>query len=271
MNRIITGFLAFSIVALGTAGSLAAHPGAVDEDERLGNEPPIRLLLNVPAHRLYVYESGELTRTYRIAVGEPGHETPSGSYRVSNIIWNPWWHPPPSDWARNRTVEPPGPDNPMGKVKMNFGPLLYIHGNPEIELLGRAASKGCIRMSNEEVMELARLVHSYTTPNVGPDVIDRLAGNEQTRTFNISRTIPFRVVYEIAEVRDGYLIIYPDIYDKVGPRFEKEVRQVLAQHGLDWRDVNNEHLDRLLEKGRHAIVSASLAELAGRPVVGASN
>jgi murein L,D-transpeptidase YcbB/YkuD len=241
------------------AGAVLPAKSAGDTDD-----PPLRLLLNVPAHRLYVFENGEHTRTFRISVGLPGYETPSGQYRVSEVIWNPWWHPPPSDWARNRTVEPPGPDNPMGRVKMYFAPLLYIHGSPEVGMLGRAASRGCIRMHNEEAMELARLIHRYTTPNVNDQTLATLAANEQmTRTFRVSRGVPFRVIYEIAEVRDGFLIIYPDVYDKVGDRFDDEVRMVLTMHGLDPDRVNQEHLARLLSKSRDgAIVSASLDELA---------
>jgi murein L,D-transpeptidase YcbB/YkuD len=245
------------------AGSAQAETRAASAERERIDEPPIRLLLNVPAHRLYVYESGELTRTFRIAVGEPGHETPSGRYRVSNVIWNPWWHPPASEWARDRQIESPGPNNPMGRVKLNFSNLLYIHGSPEVELLGRAASKGCIRMSNEEVIELARLIHSYARPDVDEATLATLEANEkQTREFRLNRGVPFEVIYEVAEVRDGNLIIYPDIYGKMGDKFDAMVRAVLMDHGLDQRNTNREHLSRLLEKGRTTIVSASLDDLA---------
>jgi hypothetical protein len=265
--------IAFATAA-GIVGAPQVHAEPLDRGARQADvdDPPLRFLLNVPAHRLYVYEHGELTRAFRIAVGEPGHETPSGRYRVTNVIWNPWWHPPQSEWARDRQIEPPGPDNPMGRVKMHFSELLYIHGSAETGLLGRAASKGCIRMSNEEVIELARLVHRYSLPSVDESTIDGLETNEkQTREFTIaqSRRIPFEVIYEVAEVRDGNLIIYPDIYGKMqGERFDSLVRAVLMDHGLDHRNVNREHLDRLLEKGRTAIVSASLDDLALNAGVG---
>lgn len=274
---------AFSFVAIfalaagaGLVSAPQVHAAPLDAaPDATADEPPIRLLLNVPAHRLYVFENGKLTRTFRIAVGEPGHETPSGSYRVTNVIWNPWWHPPQSEWARDRQVEPPGPTNPMGRVKMHFSELLYIHGSSETGLLGRAASKGCIRMSNEEVIELARIVHRYSLPSIAESTIETLADNEkQTREFRIgqSQRIPFEVVYEVAEVRDGNLIIYPDIYGKMNDdRFDNLVRAVLMDHGVDHRNVNREHLDRLLEKGRTAIVSASLDELASRTRVGADS
>jgi murein L,D-transpeptidase YcbB/YkuD len=257
------GLIAILATSLGAAEARAATP-LMTEAEMAGDEP-IRLLLNVPAHRLYVYESGELTHTFRIAVGEVGHETPSGNYRVRDIIWNPWWHPPNSEWARGRQIESPGWNNPMGRVKMNFSNLLYIHGSPEVGLLGRAASKGCIRMSNEEVMELARIVHRYASPQPD-DLLSRLAANEtQTRTFQLRQGIPFRVIYQVAEVRDGNLIIYPDIYNKTRD-FGAQVRAVLAAHGVESRQINREHLERLVEKGQSAIVSASLMDLRSVPV-----
>jgi murein L,D-transpeptidase YcbB/YkuD len=267
MKQARFGFAA--IFALIAAGGVHAEPAAAEARIGSVDEPPIRLLLNVPAHRLYVYEAGELTHTFRIAVGEPGHETPSGRYRVNNVIWNPWWRPPPSEWARNRQVEPPGsPNNPMGRVKMNFSHLLYIHGNPEVELLGRAASKGCIRMSNEEAIELARLIHSYARPVDEATLVDLEANPTREREFRLNRGVPFEVIYEVAEVRDGNLIIYPDIYNKLGDNFDAMVRAVLMDHGIDRRNLNREHLDRLLEKGRSAIVSASLDELATSARVG---
>jgi hypothetical protein len=262
------GLAAAMIFLMGGGALQAADPPAAGTRVS-GDEPPIRLLLNVPAHRLYVYENGELTRTFRIAVGEVGHETPPGDYRVRDVIWNPWWHPPNSDWARGRQIEPPSAMNPMGRVKMNFSELLYIHGSPEVGLLGRAASKGCIRMSNEEVMELARLLHSYVHPNLDQSTIETLAQNEKmTRTFNVARSVPFKVIYQVAEVRDGNLIIYPDVYGKMGDNFDAQIRAVLAGHGVDPRSVNREYFDRLVEKGRTAIVSASLEELAGVRVAG---
>jgi hypothetical protein len=260
-----------ALLALGFAvADAGAAAGPAGPSQVGGDDPPVRLLLNVPAHRLYVYEAGQLTRTFRIAVGEVGHETPPGDYRVRDIIWNPWWHPPNSDWARGRQVEPPSAMNPMGRVKMNFSNLLYIHGSPEVGLLGRAASKGCIRMSNEEVMELARLLHGYAHPNLNERVIEDLAANEKaTRTYQISGGIPFKVIYQVAEIRDGNLIIYPDIYNKTAD-FGAQVRAVLSGHGVDPRHVDREYLNRLVDKGRTAIVSAAISELTqGRATVGA--
>ena len=66
----------------------------------------LRLALNVPAYRLDVVEHGTVTRTIAVAVGMPKYRTPLGTYRIDYAIWNPWWIPPDSWWARNEHREP---------------------------------------------------------------------------------------------------------------------------------------------------------------------
>lgn len=225
-------------------------------------EPPVELVLNVPESRIDVYEDGEHVTRYRVSVGMDGYETPAGEYRVTHAIWNPWWHPPDSKWARGRKPEPPGPDNPMGRVKLHFSHLLYIHGTPEEAWLGRPASRGCVRMANEDLIELARYLHRIASPRVTARLLDGLIANpKQTRKIALARPVPFRVVYRVAEVRDGNLHIFPDVYGKVGAEFEREVIEVLREHGVDLDDVDRAKLDRLLEKGRTRKVSMSIDTL----------
>src|SRR5690606_38622257 len=188
-------------------------------------EPPLRLLLNVPENRLYVYEHGELKHKLRIAVGLPGYETPAGKYAIPNVIWNPWWHPPDSEWARGRKPERPGsPTNPMGRVKLLFDDLLYIHGTPELQSLGRASSRGCGRMDNRDLFVLTRLIHKHASPNVSEELIARLEANPtETRTIQLRTGVPFHVVYNVAEIANGFLHLYPDLYGLVGKEYEDQV------------------------------------------------
>lgn len=228
------------------------------------HSPPaaLELVLNVAGNRLDVYENGERTRTYRVSVGMRGYETPSGDYRIRDITWNPWWHPPNSSWARGRKPEPPGKENPMGRVKMNFAPLLYIHGTPEDESLGQPASRGCVRMSNSDAIELARLVHRYGTPKVDGAVIARLIdAPSQTRKYTLQQPVMLRAQYRVATVRDGFLVIYPDVYRLVGSQLRDQVEIVLEENGVDPRRVNQERLERLLEKGGTRRVAMSLDSL----------
>jgi hypothetical protein len=192
----------------------------------------LHLVLNIPGSRIDVFENGEKTRSIDVSVGRRGHETPAGKYRISSVIWNPWWHPPKSEWARNEKVTPPGPTNPMGKVKINFAPLLYIHGTMYEDRLGAPASHGCIRMGKEDLLELTRLIHRYRTPRVDPSLLATLEANDRmTRNFPI-KSIRFDVVYRLVEMVDGKLVIHPDVYRTGTSNLRDEIVGVLKKQGV---------------------------------------
>ncbi len=239
-----------------------------------GEDAPLRIVLNVPANRIYVYENGERTKSYRVSVGARQHATPAGSYTLSTAIWNPWWHPPESAWARDEKPEPPGWDNSMGRVKLNFTELYYIHGTPKMneDALGLPVSHGCVRMANRDVIELAQLVHRYATPDLPDSEVRSLIDNPSaTRTIRFANPVPFAVVYEVAIVRNNFLIIYPDVYARLGDRraMKDQVQQVLEDHGVNPSEINRDHLNRLVEKGMKMRVAMSLEELTSRAGIAA--
>jgi lipoprotein-anchoring transpeptidase ErfK/SrfK len=98
--------------------------------------------------------------TYGVAIGRPGHPTPTGSFRTGDIVYNPPWRPPPQDWARDLEPQPGGsPDNPMQGVKIFFQePYYFIHGTNDPGSIGEAASHGCIRMTRRDAVRLARTI-----------------------------------------------------------------------------------------------------------------
>jgi murein L,D-transpeptidase YcbB/YkuD len=241
-------------------GSAAAGTPTRDVQIR---QDGLHIVLNVAGNWLYVYEDGERTRTYTVSVGLPGYETPPGEYRIGHINWNPWWHPPNSAWARGRTPERPGsPTNPMGRVKIHFAPLLYIHGTPESEALGFPASRGCVRMRNEDAMELARLIHSHASPSVAASTLDQLqASPRMDRTIRLARPVHFTAVYEVAYIEDGFLVIHPDIYGRLERELRHQVEHTLERSGVDLARVNRDHLARLVEKGTNRRVVIAMEEL----------
>jgi len=105
---------------------------------------------------------GRLRGRYPVSVGKASYRTPTGTYRLSKVIWNPPWTPPDDAWAKNKERKAPGQaGNPMGRVKILFDPELYLHGTLATGALGEPASHGCIRMSNRDATRLARLVMEY--------------------------------------------------------------------------------------------------------------
>jgi lipoprotein-anchoring transpeptidase ErfK/SrfK len=123
-------------------------------------DPPLKLVVSLSDRDLQVIEDGDVVQTYGVAVGRPSHPTPTGTFYTGDIVWNPSWTPPPSDWARNKSYEPPGsPSNPMQGVKIYFkAPYYYIHGTNAPGSIGEAASHGCIRMTAEDAVALAHRI-----------------------------------------------------------------------------------------------------------------
>lgn len=125
----------------------------------LRRQSPTQLLLDQSEYTLFVYRQGRLLRTYPVAVGAPDSPTPNGDWKILERAEDPAWLPP--DWAGEQAgILVPGgsPDNPIVSRWMGIGDGVGIHGTRDTASLGSAASKGCVRMDPNEVVELYRIV-----------------------------------------------------------------------------------------------------------------
>jgi lipoprotein-anchoring transpeptidase ErfK/SrfK len=107
--------------------------------------------------RLRLFKNLRLRRTYRIAVGMAGYETPAGLFRVQSRQVNPAWHAPNRPWAGAAagTVIPGGaPGNPLKARWLGLADGVGIHGTGEPLSIGSRASHGCIRMRVPDVIDL---------------------------------------------------------------------------------------------------------------------
>lgn len=240
----------------------AAAPARAQDAPPAAPSPPLRLEINIPENRLRVFEGDSLLETYRVSVGMPGHDTPDGEFAIGHAEWNPWWRPPPREWAKDDKVTPPGPNNPMGRVKLFFAPLYYIHGTPDAENIGRPASHGCVRMLNRDVIALARLLHARHGGSLSDAEITRvLARPSQTRVSRLAAPVPLSIRYQPIVVRDGELKIFPDVYNR--RRVHREgVLQALMSAGYDGASVDREAIRRVLERAEteKGFLSVPLAE-----------
>jgi murein L,D-transpeptidase YcbB/YkuD len=209
---------------------------------------PMRLVVNIPAYRVDAYVDDSLARTMPIAVGMRGFRTPRGRFDVTSVEWNPWWIPPPRPWASKEKVTAPGPTNPMGRVKINFEPLYFLHGTPARQSIRSAASHGCIRMLNEDAIELARLVHRFGTPALTTDEVERLATDTTTRLVYLDSPVPIEVRYDLAEVRDGLVFVYRDVYGLATRPLRDEVYVALAERGIDTTRVDSSRVRSLVRR-----------------------
>ena len=132
-------------------------------------EYPSYLTLDRGSFTLRLWKGLELAKTYTVAVGQEGLETPEGLYAIQEKEENPTWHVPDSDWAGSLagTTVPPGPSNPIKARWMAIYEGAGIHGTEETESLGSAASHGCVRMSIPDVEELYDEVEVGTPIYIG--------------------------------------------------------------------------------------------------------
>jgi lipoprotein-anchoring transpeptidase ErfK/SrfK len=105
---------------------------------------------------LRYYDHLKLVKSYPIAVGQQGLETPAGLYHALDKQVNPSWHVPNSAWAGSLAgqVIPPGPADPLKARWIGIFDGAGIHGTDDIGSLGSAASHGCVRMAIPDVIDL---------------------------------------------------------------------------------------------------------------------
>jgi lipoprotein-anchoring transpeptidase ErfK/SrfK len=122
----------------------------------LADRYPVVVIVDRSNFKLRLFKRLQLVKTYPIAVGRQGLETPAGLYPVQDKQVNPSWHVPKSSWAGSLAgrVIPPGPADPIKARWIGITGGAGIHGTTEINSLGSAASHGCIRMAIPDVIEL---------------------------------------------------------------------------------------------------------------------
>ena len=129
-------------------------PQVVDYD---GPGSPGQIVIDTNERFLYLVEEGGKARRYGVGVGRPGFEW-AGTHTVTRKAEWPDWHPPQEMRKRQPhlpVMMPGGPKNPLGARALYLGSTLYrIHGTSEPWTIGGAVSSGCIRMRNEDVIDL---------------------------------------------------------------------------------------------------------------------
>jgi lipoprotein-anchoring transpeptidase ErfK/SrfK len=123
---------------------------------QLSDKYPLLITVDRSNFRLTLFKDLRPVKSYTIAVGQAGLETPAGLYSIQDKQVNPTWHVPDSDWAGDLAGKsiPPGPDNPIKARWMGLAGGAGIHGTAEPGSLGTAASHGCVRMDIPDVIEL---------------------------------------------------------------------------------------------------------------------
>jgi lipoprotein-anchoring transpeptidase ErfK/SrfK len=115
---------------------------------------PRVIVVSIPDRKLAVLENGKIVRIFSVAVGASISPSPTGDFHIVNRISNPTYY-------HSGVVIPPGSDNPIGPRWLGLDRKGYgIHGTNEPRSIGKAASHGCIRLSNRDIEQLFTLVRA---------------------------------------------------------------------------------------------------------------
>ena len=118
---------------------------------------PGTIVIETSQRYLYFVLPGGQAIRYGIGVGREGFEW-QGQHAITRKAEWPGWTPPPE--MRQRVPDlpaymPGGPDNPLGARAIYIGTTLYrIHGTSEPWTIGQAVSSGCIRLTNDDIIDL---------------------------------------------------------------------------------------------------------------------
>ena len=124
---------------------------------QLAKKYPAVLIVDRNSFRLTLYKNLKKAKTYGIAVGQAGLETPAGLYTIQNKAVNPAWHVPNSAWAGDlagKVISGDDPSNPIKARWLGIYDGVGVHGTSDDGSIGSAASHGCIRMHVPDVEEL---------------------------------------------------------------------------------------------------------------------
>ena len=171
-DNLLTKQLNAAVLNANADHTIAARTHPLKPDvmaSEVAEEYPTYLTLDRSTYTLRFWKNLKLAKTYTVAVGQEGLETPEGLYSIQNKEVEPTWNVPESDWAGSLAGQsiPPGPSNPLKARWMGIYEGAGIHGTEETYSLGTAASHGCIRMAIPDVEELYDLGEGGTPISLG--------------------------------------------------------------------------------------------------------
>ena len=136
----------------------------------LAGKYPVALAVDRSHFKLRLFKDLKLEKTYPIAVGQIGLETPAGLYHITNKAIDPAWTVPNSAWAGDlagKVIPGGAPDNPLKARWLGVYDGVGVHGTSDDGSIGSAASHGCIRMHIPDVEDLYPRVPVQTPIYIG--------------------------------------------------------------------------------------------------------
>jgi hypothetical protein len=272
MRNLKAAALALALLACGASGGLAQSAqqnevwyerhesersdrltgGRIERAEFEPGQGDIRLTLNVPSFRLTLWQNGREVKSYTVGVGMKDYPIYIGEREATEVIWNPSWIPPASDWVTKRggvrageVIKASDPRNPLGKVKIPLGDGYLIHQAAKATDLGNLVSHGCVRMLRSDLYDLAEKIVAARSLPVSRRRIELAKRNTRTLVAQLEEPVPVDINYDTLVVEGGVLHIYPDVYDRRTSTVTR-LRMELQSNGVDASALDDGTLKRML-------------------------
>jgi lipoprotein-anchoring transpeptidase ErfK/SrfK len=153
------------LVIVGMAASAAAQGTASNPTSKVKRQ----VLVSILDRKLAVLEDGVVLRTFPVSVGAAVSPSPTGKFEIVNRLANPTYY-------HAGVVIPAGKRNPLGPRWVGLSKQGYgIHGTSAPGSIGKAASHGCIRLRNSDVVEFATLVRVGDTVEIRAERDEEIA------------------------------------------------------------------------------------------------
>ncbi len=227
--------------------------GRIERAEFEPNQPDVRLTLNVPSFRLTLWQNGKEIKSYSVGVGKKDYPIYIGEREAAQVIWNPSWIPPSSDWVSGRKGVRPGevirasdPRNPLGKVKIPLGDAYLIHQAAAASDLGNLVSHGCVRMLRADLYDLAEKLNAARGYAVAPKSIAAAKRSSRQLVADLGDPVPVDINYDTLVVEGGVLHIYPDVYDR-RTNTPSRLRAELRAAGVEASALDDETISQMFK------------------------
>jgi lipoprotein-anchoring transpeptidase ErfK/SrfK len=229
-----------------------ATGGTIEKAEFAAGEPDIRVTVDVPAFRLTLWQNGKDVKTYRIGVGMKKYPLVIGERKVEQIIWNPDWIPPDSEWVGERAgvsvgevIKASDPRNPLGKMKMPLGGGYLIHEAHGVADLGNLVSHGCVRMLRSDLYDLSEKIVAARQLPVSAKKIANAKRTKNTVVARLDDPLVVDINYDTQVVEGGVLHLYADVYGR-GTNTVELLRAELDEYGVDASAADDATLKKML-------------------------
>ncbi|HEX8352994.1 MAG TPA: L,D-transpeptidase [Pyrinomonadaceae bacterium] len=227
--------------------------GRVERAEFQAGEPDIHLTLNVPSFRLTLWQNGREVKSWSVGVGMKDYPIYIGEREAREVIWNPSWIPPSSDWVKESKGVRPGevikasdPRNPLGKVKIPLGDGYLIHQAKGPGDLGNLVSHGCVRMMRADLYDLAEKIVAARSLPVTRKQIATAKATKKTLVAALEEPLEVDINYDTLVVEGGVLYIYPDVYGR-GTNTAARLRDELRASGADVSGLSDAEAGKMLK------------------------